>query len=181
MKKIIASLLLIGFIFASCEKDDICDPTTPTTPRLVVQFFAKDNISVTRRTTNLKIIANEFEDDTKPLLNGSGGTTWNDTLVYLPLRLDKNTTTYRLILNADDTNATNDRTDTLEINYTKNDIYISRACGFKTVFDLFGDPLQDPFVLNNSPNATAGNWISDIQVIPTQLNDENEVHIKIFF
>ena len=36
MKKI---LLLLAFIaLSSCEKDDICDATTITTPRLIIEF-----------------------------------------------------------------------------------------------------------------------------------------------
>jgi hypothetical protein len=179
MKKIVAAVLLISFFFASCEKDDICDPATPTTPRLVIQFFDKNNVSLTRFTTNLKIIADD--EDAIPLLNNSGEATWNDTLVYLPLRLDVNATKYRLILNADDNNTTNDRTDTLEINYTRSDVYVSRACGFKSLFDLVGNPMQDSFVLNNVPGAVSGNWINNIEVLQSKINDENEAHIKILF
>jgi hypothetical protein len=180
MKKIIAGLLFVSFFFAACEKDDICDPATPTTPRLVLKFFNKNNVSVVRQTTDLKIIG-EGVLDNKPLLNRRGETTWNDTIVYLPLRVNQNSTKYRLILNADDNDSTNDRTDILEINYIQNKVYISRACGFKSLFDLFGDPLRDPFILNNVPNVTTGNWISDIEVIQSQINDENEAHIKILF
>ena len=178
MKKIIAAFLFIGFFFAACEKDDICDPSTPTTPRLVLQFYNKNNVSLTRATTNLKITGAGL---TNPLLNANGGTTWNDTIVYLPLRVNALSTKYTLTLNADDTDLTNDKTDILEINYTKNDVYISRACGFKTLFNLFGDPLRDPFILNNTPDVTDGNWMKNVQVIQSQINDENEAHIKIFF
>ena len=178
MKKLIAALLVISFFFAACEKDDICDPATATTPRLVLRFYDKNNISVARRTTNLKIIGDPFQDD-RPLLNPSGAAVWNDTLVYLPLRVNEDSTKYRLILNADDNNA--QRTDEIEINYKRSNFYISRACGFKTLFDLFGNPLLDPFVLNNVPGATTGNWINDIQVVQSQINDENEAHINIYF
>lgn len=177
MKKLIAALLVISFFFAACEKDDICDPATATTPRLVLRFYDKNNISVARRTTNLKIIGYPFQDD-RPLLNPSGAAVWNDTLVYLPLRVNENSTKYKLILNADDNNA---QTDDIEINYTRSNFYISRACGFKTLFDLFGNPLLDPFVINNVSGATAGNWINDVQVVQSQINDENEAHINIFF
>ncbi len=180
MKKIFAVLLLVSFFFAGCEKDDICDPTTPTTPRLVLQFFDKNNISLTRATTNLKIVGDGMED-TNGVPNANGEQTWNDTVVYLPLRLNENSTKFKLILNADDSIDTNDLIDFLEFNYKRNDVYVSRGCGFKTLFDLFGDPLKDPFVLNETPDATLGNWINDIQVLQSQINDENEAHIKIFF
>ena len=180
MKKIIAAVLLVSFFFAGCEKDDICDPSTPTTPRLVVQFYDKNNVSVTIPTTNLKIVGDGMDDD-NGVPNQNGGQIWNDTIAYIPLRVNENATKYKLILNADDNNDNNDRLDVLEINYTRNDIYISRACGFKTLFNLYGNPLKDPFVLNETPDATSGNWIKDIQVVQSQINDENEAHIKIYF
>ncbi len=99
----------------------------------------------------------------------------------MPLRVNENATKYKLILNFDTDETTTELTDVLEINYKTNDVYISRACGFKTLFDLFGDPLRDPFILNDTPDATSGNWIKNIQVIQSQINDENEAHIKIFF
>lgn len=179
MKKIVAVLLLVTFFFASCEKDDICDPSTATTPRLVLQFFDNNNISLTKKSTNLKIVGDGM--DTTPLLNLTGLQTWNDTVVYLPLRVNENTTKYKLILNVDEDPNTVELTDILEINYTGSDVYISRACGFKTLFNLYGDPLRDPFVLNNTADSTVGNWIKNIQVIQSQINDENEAHIKIFF
>jgi len=37
MKKIF--LLLFVFSLLGCEKDDICESTTPTTPRLVIEFY----------------------------------------------------------------------------------------------------------------------------------------------
>lgn len=179
MKKILAVLLLVSFFFASCEKDDICDPSTSTTPRLVLQFYDKNNITLTRKTTNLKIIGDGANENYLP--NPSGGLTWNDTIVYLPLRINQDATKYKLILNVDEDVTTIERTDILEINYKRNDVYISRACGFKTEFNLFGDPLRDPFILNNTPDAVQGNWINNIQVIQSQINNENEAHIKIFF
>lgn len=183
MKKIIATALLACFFFAACEKDDICDPSTSTTPRLVVQFFDNNNVSLTRSTPNLRIIDDGFAEngENNPLLNQNGGATWNDTVAYIPLRLNQNTTKYRLILNANDNNPDNDRTDILEFNYTKSEVYISRACGFKALFDLLGNPLQQPIILNNNPDAIEGTWIRKIELIQSQINDENEAHVKIFF
>ena len=178
MKKIIATLLLVSFFFASCEKDDICDPSTETTPRLVLQFFDKNNISLKIPVTNLKLIGDGMETGVP---NPSGSQVWNDTIVYVPLRVNEDSTKYTLILNADDGDISNDVTDILEINYTRNDVYISRACGFKTEFNLFGDPLKSPFVLNNTPNVVTVNWINKIHVIQSSITDENEAHLNISF
>lgn len=175
MKKILLILFIVGFTVAGCEKDDICDPATPTTPRMVIKFYNANNRSVLRAVTNLKIIGR----DTTALPNESGVEFWNDTIAYIPLKVNEDITNYRFILNASNTSTI--ETDTIDFNYSRNDVYVSRACGFKTLFDLFGNPTEDPFVLNDTPNETTGNWIDDIEVVEPNINDENEAHIKIYF
>ena len=54
MKKIIGLLTLI-FLFGGCEKDDICDPTTATTPLLVIEFYDYSQPSLTKNVVNLKV------------------------------------------------------------------------------------------------------------------------------
>ena len=39
MKKIFALSLIVLLSLSGCEKDDICDANTPTTPRLVIDFY----------------------------------------------------------------------------------------------------------------------------------------------
>ena len=179
MKKVFFLLLVIGFGLAGCEKDDICDPATPTTPRLVIQFFDQNNVTLPRRVTNLKIIGDGVADDVG-VPNEQGGQVWNDTIAYVPLRVNADATKFRFVLNADDNVAANDITDVLDFNYSRLDTYVSRACGFKTTFDLFGTS-SDPFILNGIPNSTEGNWIDHIEVLQPNINDENETHIRIYF
>lgn len=180
MKKIFSALFVFGLIFISCEKDDICDPSTPTTPRLVLQFFDANNPSVTRIIDDLKVVGEgmEYEDG---VLNNQGNQIWNDSLVYLPLRVNQDVSKFRLIRKANDTIVSNDIIDTLEINYTRRDTYVSRACGFKTLYDLFGNPTVEPFILNNTAGTTQGLWIRNIEVVQPNINDENETHINIYF
>ncbi|MDD5151653.1 MAG: hypothetical protein PHC28_14440, partial [Flavobacterium sp.] len=56
MKKIIILLLIATFSFSSCEKDDICDANTSTTPRLVIDFYDITTPSLLKKVTNLKVI-----------------------------------------------------------------------------------------------------------------------------
>jgi len=51
MKKyIITSLaLLLAVSFWNCEKDDICAETTPTTPKLVIEFYDNANPTVLKK------------------------------------------------------------------------------------------------------------------------------------
>ena len=52
MKKIYL-LFLIAITFSSCEKDDICDANTPTTPRLIIDFYDATNPTALKNVINL--------------------------------------------------------------------------------------------------------------------------------
>ena len=62
MKKLISLLLLFTFGLSSCEKDDICDANTPTTPRLVMTFYDISSPTKTKNVTNLKVIGDGMEE-----------------------------------------------------------------------------------------------------------------------
>ncbi len=172
----ITTAILFLVLSLSCEKDDICDPSTPTTPRLVIQFFDAANPAVAKAVGDLKIVG--YNEDGTTVFNDSQSFTVNDTIVGIPLRNVGNTTKFNFTLNSSDTVLK--RTDTLQFNYSHNDIYVSRACGFKTIFDLNGTALS-PFILNNDEANTIGNWITLFEITQPNINDENETHIKIYF
>ena len=175
MKKIYLFLLVSSFFIIGCEKDDICDANTPTTPRLVVTFnnaAVRDNVRIV---TDLKITGYDENgvlfDETKSFLI-------NDTLVKIPLNPATNFSKFQLILNSNSTTLSS--IDLLQFNYTHNDVFVSRACGFKTIFNL-DENAGNPFIINNNPTLTQGNWIKNIEVFQPDINNENETHIKIFF
>lgn len=175
MKKL-AILIVFCLCIAACEKDDICDGTTPTTSQLVIKFYNASNVP--KKVTNLKIIADGMTlgvilDQTA---TGAAKFLSNDTIIYIPLKTDLNTTKYKFILNS--TTALN-KTDEIQFNYSRKNEFVSRACGFKTVFDLNGTALQ-PFIINNS-NASSGNWIQSIQLLQPIIKNEKTIHIKIIF
>jgi len=167
MKKIFL-LLLITLTFSSCEKDDICDATTSTTPRLIVQFYDISNPTTLKNVTNLRIVAPGFT---------TGIPFSAVSKIEVPLKTTDDTTTFNFIQNGDDTNTTNDNTDVIQINYTRNDVFVSRACGYKTVFTL------------NNPNGFLrtdaipldGLWIQNYTVVTSNIETENEIHVKIYF
>ena len=64
MKKTFLHLLIL-IAFSSCEKDDICDANTVTTPRLIIDFY--DNLTfgtipTTKAVTNLGISSVGFSN-----------------------------------------------------------------------------------------------------------------------
>ena len=55
--KIIIVSILIANCFWSCEKDDICEAGTPTTPNLIIEFYDNLNAGTKKEVTNLNVVA----------------------------------------------------------------------------------------------------------------------------
>ncbi|WP_268846042.1 DUF6452 family protein [Flavobacterium aestivum] len=179
MKKIIAFLLILGFASSSCEPDDICDPATPTTPRMLIKFYDITTPSQQRNVKNLKVIGEGMSqgvilnptgiDDAKYLANGNS--------ILLPLKTDADVVKYKFILNYGDKNPLIVNEDNLEFKYTRENIYVSRACGFKTIFKL---DQSNPYILTDSTPADE-KWIRYLIVAQTNITYENETIVKIYF
>lgn len=171
MKKIILLVFAITLSFSGCEKDDICDGNTPSTPKLIIEFYDFTNQTVLKNVTNLRVTENGVIDSSPLPFTAV-------SKIQLPLKTTIDLTKYDLVLNATDPLTT--ATDELQFNYSRANVYVSRACGFKTIYDLNGTDLS-PFVLNDTPALTQGNWIKNIEVVQPNINDENETHLKIYF
>ncbi|MEO0059860.1 MAG: hypothetical protein RLZZ312_1507 [Bacteroidota bacterium] len=179
MKKIIWTLLLFTMTFASCESDDICDAGTPTTARVVIEFYNFNNPAQLRLVTNLKVVGAGVTDGIVFVPNADPASDrffFNETKIQIPLKIDQNVTTYSFILNA---KAANPITDVLKFTYTRTNEYVSRACGFRTFFNFNNNP--NSLSVNNITGVTSGNWIRDIQILKQTINDETTTHVKIFF
>jgi hypothetical protein len=164
MKKIVL-LLLLTITFSGCEKDDIC--AEETTPRLVLEFYDISNPSNLKNVLNLKV-------------TGEGQTelgTYNGVnKVELPLDITNDITKYSLILNSSSSTGSNE--DSLLFNYIRQNIFVSRACGYKTIFSLNATPNG---VIKTDAATPDGFWIQDINIVTTNIETENETHIKIYF
>ena len=179
MKKILSLILIVTFSFSSCEKDDICDANTPTTPRIVIEFYDFNNSSVLKNVTNLKVIGDGMKEGIVFNSNATGESKYltNGNKISIPLKTDADATKFRFILNSGNPNPTLIDIDEVTFNYAKNDIFVSRACGFKTLFTL--DPLN-PYTQTTIP-ATNSKWMQFISVEKSNIANENETHIKVFF
>lgn len=182
MKKLKIFILSITSVLAlqNCERDDICAESTATTPQLLIEFYdatEPDDIkSVSRLTAYGEGLPNpnppiETVDETivfntntnaiaLPLLIGEEGTTTTSRFV-----LEKET---NLRLDEDDT--TNSNVDIIEISYITEFIYVSRACGYKSVFNN---------VTINIEAADGTSWINNIEILETNIENENTVHVNI--
>jgi hypothetical protein len=158
-------IILFTFTLSSCEKDDICAEGTPVTPRVIVEFYKFVTPTVLENVTNLGII------EPAALV----GIAFNEvSKIEVPLKTTTDITTLHFIQNGSDTVTTNDNIDVITFNYQRVDKYVSRACGFKTLFYLNE---TNPVVLT----ADGNNWIQNIVVTQTNIENENEVHVKIYF
>jgi hypothetical protein len=165
MKKIVL-LLLLTITFYSCEKDDIC--AEETTPRLVLEFYDISNPSNFKNVLNLKIKGMGATEDL--------GTFNGVSKIELPLDITQDSTKCSLILNS--TSLTLDNEDSLQFNYTRQNVFVSRACGYKTIFELNATPNG---VIKTDAATPDGFWIQDINIVTTNIVTENETHIKIYF
>lgn len=171
MKKIFYLLIALSISFSGCEKDDICDANTSTTPRIVISFYDALNPSVLKNVTNLKVIGEGMPDG----VVFSSGTTTSANTISIPLKTTQNTTSFKFILNFGNALFVNE--DNIVFNYAHEDIFVSRACGYKTIFNLTP---TNPYTLTDAtvPDLL---WIKSISVVKNNIENENETHIKIFF
>ena len=160
---IITSTLIIITTFTSCERDDICAESTPTTPLLVIDFYDIDNPTELKAPSGFTVIEN----------GSDSGRSFTATSLSIPLRTDLDNTEFLFTINStntpDDTNPPN--TDIINFAYTRTEEYVSKACGYRVLFD-------------NLEQLTSGQsddlWIQNIEVINNQVSQNETAHIHIF-
>lgn len=163
------SFLIVALLLLSCEKDDICAETTPTTPQLIIRFYDNTAQEDTKTVTN--IVAYGLDDASNPVELSNQFVATTDSLI-LPLRTDSNST--KLVLHKNysiENEIILGNPDTITISYEREDIYVSRACGYKTIFNNIS------FVLTTDGD----NWISGSEIAPnTNITNETSAHVKIY-
>ncbi|WP_406683979.1 DUF6452 family protein [Seonamhaeicola sp. MEBiC1930] len=167
--------LVIG-ITISCERDDICAESTVTTPRLIIDLYDIDDQESTKNAFNVVV----FGFDNDDILSGYANVTTNS--LVLPLKTDANTTQY--VVHKDysyDDNDTPDdvsddiiggNQDILTINYSRELLYVSRACGYKTIFNNITVNIE----------SDSDNWLISTQDLTDNepIENENATHFNIF-
>ena len=153
------SLFAIIFII-SCEKDDICIESEIGTPRIILSFYDKTNKTLKKPVENLLIKGIERED-TLDIFSGDS--------IAIPLRNNSNFSKFEFILNAGGENSNND---TIHFEYSRYDLYINRACGFKSNY-ILNDPPAKLFNID-SP------WIEQILKLKDTILNENNAHLAIY-
>lgn len=163
--KQLSLLLVLSIFFSSCEKDDICDANTPTTPKVVIEFYDVANPTTLKNVTNLGVIAPGFT-------NGFGFTAVSK--IKVPLKTFQDSSILHFIQNGSIDPTTDDNLDEITFNYSRKTVFVSRACGFKTLFTL---NTTNPITVTPDSN----NWIQSVIVSQPNIENEDETHIKIYF
>jgi len=164
MKKTIALILLI-ILSINCERDDICPETTATTPKLIIRFY-----DITDQTETLRVLGLQVQGFDNTEIYQSAFSTDS---IALPLKTYDTTTSFKMHKEyADDGNGTiSGNEDIINIQYSPKEIYVSRACGYKTIFNNVELTVVDD----------GDNWIKLIQIEnPLTVDNETEAHVKIF-
>ncbi|AUS06501.1 DUF6452 family protein [Pseudotamlana carrageenivorans] len=152
-------LLLVGvFIAIACEPDDICPEGMATTPQLIIDFH--DVLNPDNKKNVFTMVVKGVDNDN--FLPGYFLTTTDQLL--LPLKTEVNQTKFIVIKNGkiNDNGTPDDDTDDfiegnpdeITINYTREEIYVSRACGYKTIYTnvtLTIEPDADNWMLSRQP------------------------------
>jgi len=164
MKKFICLFLIVIF---SCEKDDICSGTTQTTPRLVIEFYDLSAPEEVLAVPGLFAIGLDAEDLEVPINNEIVTTR---STITLPLKTDDILTElklYKSYVLVD--GVVNGNPDTIKITYDTENVYVSRACGYKTNFDI------QTFSISSDTDQ----WMISSEILITKITNENEIHVKI--
>ena len=168
-------MLLIVVLFIGCERDDICPESTPTTPRLIIDFLDGANPDNKKNVFDIVVagVGNEFILEDYNFVSAS--------TIMLPLKTDENTTQFVVYKEAEvNDNGTPDdssddfvdgNSDVITINYSREQVFVSRACGYKTIFKnvtLTIEPDNDNWMLSRQP-------LTDNQSV----EDETATHFTI--
>ncbi|MGJ8744133.1 DUF6452 family protein [Polaribacter sp.] len=156
MKKLVVFFVVIIVLISACEKDDFCIQN-PVTPNLVLRFYDNVDRETTKNVNTIYVWAEEngVEKDTISAFNGTSLDS-----IYIPLNSLSSETVYNI------SNGTN--VDKFTINYTTEEEYVSRSCGYKIIF--------------NDVSFTSDNtWISDFTPSTlTTIDNQNTAHVQIY-
>ena len=148
---------LILFFVIACEPDDICLESNSDTPNLIIKFV--DSFSgETKSVNNLKI---------KGINKNEGFFLGTVDSISIPLNNYENTSSFSFIKDFD-SNQSNE--DLIYFNYSRNNFYISRSCGYKMEYEI------DNIIVENDNS----NWIEDSIIEIQTVNDEISHHVKIY-
>ncbi len=161
--------LVFGALFWACEKDDTCADQT-LTPYLIIRFMESDDADNPDDVVDLQITYIGEDEVTDPNQDVFSSPQTTDSITLsLPTFKDRAVFAFKQNFNAiDDTNT---EIDTIEFTYSRTNEYISRACGFKTLYSNF----QANIIRGPGNNG----FITSEIVEQNTIEDEEEAHLRL--
>lgn len=156
MKKNYLLFSIIALLISSCEKDDFC--IEPVTPNMIIRFYNATNITQIKPVTDLSV----YSEGVDELYTNA-----NLDSILIPLDVTSNQIIYNL--------SSESNLDVITINYDIEEVFVSRSCGFKAIFNnvsISSDTSNDWII---GLTETLENTIT----IPT-IDNETAAHVKIF-
>ena len=151
LNSILFAVTLLIFLFSSCERDDVC--TQNMTPNLIIRFYDNSFTTILKPVVDIKVISLPNYDTIYK----------NATLDSISIPLNVNADLSKFII------VKSGNADTLQFNYQRNEIFVSKTCGFKDNFsNLIVNILTD-----------SNNWILQSDVLQSEIILENSAHVKI--
>lgn len=170
---LIAILIAAIPCFMGCEKDDIC--VDGTTPLLIVRFYDANDRAVLKKVPKFRVVG----IGQKTTVIGVADRTDLDSIA-IPLKVDADATGFYFINNSIDVDTEDPDgqaikieggdLDSLYFNYTRNNKFVSRACGYIANFDS----------LNVDLKLEGANWIKDLEIITPLVENSTGAHVKIY-
>ncbi|SFU33632.1 hypothetical protein SAMN05216480_101831 [Pustulibacterium marinum] len=164
---ILITAIISIFGFYSCEKDDIC--VDAVTPRLIVRFYDQTDYDQTLDVTNLRV---SDLDGNAVYLSDAETVISNVDSILIPLKTLEDSTTFIFHTNygVEDDGTISGNADTLTFNYVRNELYVSRACGYKVNYSELADELEED----------DDNWIFNVTIENNEVLDETAAHVYIY-
>ena len=162
--KILLLILMVVISFSACEKDDIC--VDGDTPLMIIRFYDNDNPSELKAVPNLRIIGLGQSST----VNTIADRTSLDS-VALPLRINEVNTGFIFISDsADEDDLETGNIDTLSFDYSTQEIFISRACGYIANYDDLSETIT----------SDRENLIQNIEIVSPIIKLQDSAHVKIY-
>ena len=163
LKKTLILLTIIA-LYAGCTRDDICPEGTPTTPRLIIKFMDLSNPAEVKYVTNLKVALTSNEED-------EIFTVRTDTIYEIPLNPSLTSVQYTF---TKDFEGDDENSDNIRFSYgIGEDVYINRACAFKTTYTDLGAIVRNEGAANT-------NWMLNVEITNDLIENEDITHITVF-
>ncbi|MGB5314932.1 MAG: DUF6452 family protein [Robiginitalea sp.] len=149
---------------SGCEKDDIC--VDGDTPLLIIKFLDDENPDNAKNVNQLRVLGLGKDEAVDTFLDRS-------TLdsIAIPLQPGETQTTFILIQDSEDEEEMEiGNPDTVRFDYATREVFISRACGFVAQYENLESELQQG----------SENWIRNIEVENTSVQNLDSTHVSIF-